>query len=252
MSSAAPHVTIVIPVYNEEAILSASIVDLSSKIRLSASCPGPTRLSSRRTAARPTVDIANRSSPKTLSRSFDVLSSDEPNYGKALKRMGILEATRHESSSATRSTSATSTSTSAPLPPPRRGLRPRRRLQGAWSAPPTSARPSASRRLLRSMNWMLWLATGFEGTDTHGLKAFKRAPPCSSSRVHKLRRRQGPLRQRARHPRRPRRSVRVKSRSPSSVHREARAPSIGLFRRVPNVLKGIGPLFYVDPHPGPT
>ncbi|MEM6958320.1 MAG: glycosyltransferase, partial [Myxococcota bacterium] len=88
------------------------------------------------------------------------------------------------------------------------------------------------------VNGMLRVATGFKGTDTHGLKAFRRAPLIEVARqclVDKdlfasefvIRAERGGIRVREI-------PVRVLEKRPPSIH---------LFRRVPNVLKNMAKLF---------
>src|SRR5262249_38515371 len=101
-------------------------------------------------------------------------------------------------------------------------------------------RPLFRRVATRTINGMLRVATGFKGTDTHGLKAFRR------ERLHDVARacvvdrdlfasefviRAGRMG----------RDVRE---IPIALH-EKRPPSIQLFRRVPRVLRGLVQLAWV-------
>ena len=86
------------------------------------------------------------------------------------------------------------------------------------------------------INGMLRVALGFKGTDTHGLKAFRRDSP---RRSPTLRRRQGPVRERVGDPRRARR--RAHPRDPGARQGEARALDSPVPAR-PNVLKNLAKL----------
>jgi hypothetical protein len=90
------------------------------------------------------------------------------------------------------------------------------------------------------INFLLWVFLGFQGTDTHGLKAFRRERVLDVVRkcvvgkdlfASELVIRAGRVRLNV---------VEI----PVQVI-EKRKPSIALLRRVPNVLKGIGTLFWV-------
>ena len=89
------------------------------------------------------------------------------------------------------------------------------------------------------INGLLRFSLGFKGTDTHGLKAFRRqaltaiAAQCvvdkdlfASEFVIRAERAHIPILE-----------------IPVRIH-EKRAPSVHLFRRVPNVLKNLGKLVY--------
>ena len=82
-----PRVTVVIPVYNEEGILSSAVVDLVTKLE---DFPYPYEIILSENGSKDrTVDIARELSTKYPQ--VRLLSHDEPNYGKALRR-GILDA----------------------------------------------------------------------------------------------------------------------------------------------------------------
>ena len=166
-----PELSIVIPVYNEEGILSAAIEDLISKLNRSKKLERydyEIILSANGCVDR-TVDIA----VDLMERhpSLRLLESDEPNYGYALRR-GIEEARgkyvvcdeidlgdvgfyeraiyrlREENYDMVVGS---------------------KRLERSFDRRPPFRRFASS-----VVNWLLWLSTGFDGTDTHGLKAFKR------------------------------------------------------------------------------
>jgi glycosyltransferase involved in cell wall biosynthesis len=100
-------------------------------------------------------------------------------------------------------------------------------------------RPAVRRVATKVVNMMLWATLGFQGTDTHGLKAFRRAvvlPVVHKCKVTKdlfaseLVIRAG------------RETVRVIE-IPIELE-EQRRPSIHLFKRVPRVLKDMAQLVY--------
>ena len=100
-----------------------------------------------------------------------VLESDEPNYGKAL-RLGIEQA---------RGTYVVCDEIDlCDVDFYERALH-RLREEGYDMVVgskrlerPFDRRPAGRRFATSVINWLLWLATGFAGTDTHGLKAFVR------------------------------------------------------------------------------
>jgi len=227
----APRVTIVIPVYNEEAILEAAVKDLLD--RLSAFDFSFELLLAENGSRDATVAIAGE-----LSRRFPNVRSfslGEPNYGKALRR-GILEA-RGEIVICDEIDLCDTDFY-------RRALE---LLEGNQVDLVVGSKvldsSSDERPFMRHLatlviNGMLRVTLGFKGTDTHGLKAFRR-----SSLVQVVERcivdkdlfaselviraeRSG--------------SVRI-TEIPVRVL-EKRPPSVHLFRRVPSVLKGVARL----------
>ncbi len=231
-----PDVSIVIPVYNEEAILSDAITHIADGIGAVAADLGAPALrfeivlaengSSDRTAALATE----------LARELDdvrALSLGEPNYGKALRR-GILEARgtwvicdeidlcdldfyRRALSLLLRGEADMVVGSKA--------------MHGA-----TDRRPLMRRAATRILNGMLRIAVDFRGTDTHGLKAFHReslipiVEQCVIDRdlfASELVIRAG-------------RALRVVE-IPVRLN-EKRPPAINLLKRVPNVLRGMATL----------
>ncbi|MGE6757617.1 glycosyltransferase family 2 protein [Corallococcus interemptor] len=101
-------------------------------------------------------------------------------------------------------------------------------------------RPLIRRAATRVHNKLLRVALGFQGTDTHGLKAFRREAllPVIQKCVVDMDVFASEFVIRAW-----REGLRVLE-IPIQLH-EKRQPSIHLFKRVPNVLKNVGKLFYV-------
>ncbi len=226
-----PHVSIVIPVYNEEGILRSAIVDLVDQLQefgWSYEILLAENGSKDRTVA--IAEELGRRYPQV--RSF---SLGEPNYGKALRR-GILEARGQFVICDEIDLCDTDFY--------RRALE---RLEGEEADLVVGSKllsgAQDERPLLRHagsivINGLLRLLLGFQGTDTHGLKAFRRAPLAEVARaclVDKdlfasefvIRAQRG--------------GVRVVEIPVRVV--EKRPPSIHLFKRVPRVLRDLGRLF---------
>ena len=170
-ATANPDVTVVIPVYNEEGILSASVEDLVVKIGES---PKLARFSfeillSANGCVDRTVDIASRLMDRHPQ--LRLLQSDEPNYGLALRQgiraargtyvicdeidlcdVDFYERALHRLTEEGYDLVVGS-----------------KRLERSFDK-----RPPFRRFASGVINWLLWLSTGFTGTDTHGLKAFNR------------------------------------------------------------------------------
>ena len=233
MSDPAPHVSIVIPVYNEEGILADSISELVGRL-----CDFPWSyeiLLAENGSRDRTVAIGGELAARYPQVSIHSLG--EPNYGKALKQ-GIERAqgtfvicdeidlcdvefyrralTLLESDEAEMVVGS-------------------KVMQGA-----SDDRPLFRHAATLVMNGMLRLAVGFRGTDTHGLKAFRRAallPTVSHCVVDKdLFASEFVVRA----GREGKRVVEIPLRIA-----EKRKPSINLFKRVPNVIKNLARLTYV-------
>lgn len=166
-----PDFSIVIPVYNEEGILSASVADLIAKLGDSKKLSEDTCeiiLSANGCVDR-TVDIARRLAEKHPG--IIVLQSDEPNYGAALKE-GI-RAARGEYVVCDEIDLCDVDFYERALYRLREEgydlVVGSKRLERSFDKRPPFRRFASS-----VINWLLWLTTGFEGTDTHGLKAFNR------------------------------------------------------------------------------
>jgi glycosyltransferase involved in cell wall biosynthesis len=230
-SDALPRLSIVIPVYNEEAILESAVKDLLDRLERFET---PFELILAENGSRDrTVGLAEELSARFSEvRTF---SLGEPNYGKALKR-GILLA-RGEIVICDEIDLCDTDFYQRALA-----------LLDAYEADlvvgskvldtSSDERPFLRHFATLVINGMLRVSLGFKGTDTHGLKAFRRGslvPVVESCIVDKdlfaselviRAERSG--------------TVRVKE-IPVRVL-EKRPPSIHLFRRVPNVLKGIARL----------
>ena len=226
-----PFISIVIPVYNEEAILRAAVLDLVD--RLSAFPWSYELVLAENGSTDRTVTVA-----AGLAERFDQLRwrhTEEPNYGKAL-REGILDARGdivicdeidlcdtdfYERAVALLQDSSVDFVVGSKV------------MEGAMDERP----------LLRHLgtvviSGMLRVTLGFKGTDTHGLKAFRREPVqaiahgClvdrdlfASELVIRAERAGLGLQEIP---------VRVL---------EKRPPTVGLARRVPSVLKNLAKLF---------
>jgi glycosyltransferase involved in cell wall biosynthesis len=224
-------ISIVIPVYNEEAILEAAVKDLVDRLE-------PFKFSYELILAENgsrdrTVAIAEELSQRFKQvRSF---SLGEPNYGKALRR-GILEARGDIVICDEIDLCDTDFYT--------RALAVLNRDEADFVVgskvldASSDERPFMRHAATLVINGILRVTLGFKGTDTHGLKAFKRsavAPVVEQCIVDKdLFASELVIRSERTN------VVRVKE-IPVRVL-EKRQPSIHLFRRVPNVLKGVARL----------
>lgn len=226
-----PRVSIVIPIYNEEAILQAAVVDLIDRLQ---EFDWPYELILAENGSTDgTVEVAT-----SLAERFSevrTFSYGQPNYGAALKK-GILEA-RGEfvicdeidlcDTDFYRRALAMLETNEADLV-----------VGSKVMAGASDERPFLRRMGTQVINGMLRVALGFRGTDTHGLKAFRRTSLVEVARaclVDKdlfaselvIRAERG--------------GVRVQE-IPVRVL-EKRTPSIHLFRRVPNVMRNLVRLF---------
>jgi glycosyltransferase involved in cell wall biosynthesis len=232
-----PRISVVIPVYNEEGILSASVSDLMYKLEQSPKLDlseFEIILSANGCKDR-TVEIANE-----LIERFPrlrLLQSDEPNYGKAL-RQGI-EAAQGDFVICDEIDLCDVDFYERALYRLREEgydmVVGSKRLERSFDKRPPFRRFASS-----VVTWMLWLATGFEGTDTHGLKAFNRKRLLEAVRACVVDRdmfasefviRAGRM------------GFRV-TEIPLEVI-EKRAPSINLSKRVPRVLRQMVTLAWV-------
>jgi glycosyltransferase involved in cell wall biosynthesis len=226
-SDALPRLSIVIPVYNEEAILESAVKDLLDRLERFET-PFELILAENGSKDR-TVGLAEELAARFSEvRTF---SLGEPNYGKALKR-GILLA-RGEIVICDEIDLCDTDFYARALEILERGeidlVVGSKLAEGA-----SDERPLTRHLGSIVINSLLRVAVGFKGTDTHGLKAFRRSallPVAARCVVDKdlfaselviRAERQGVAIQEI--------PVRVK---------EKREPSVHLFRRVPNVLKNL-------------
>lgn len=225
--------SIVIPVYNEERILEGSLTELRERLR---AFPWTYEILVAENGSRDrTVEIARELAQ--AAPELQVHSLGEPNYGKALKQ-GILRARGTYvicdeidlcDTDFYRRAMEKLESGEAEL------VVGSKVMKGA-----SDDRPLVRHAATLVLNGMLRVAVGFRGTDTHGLKAFRRdalrdtAERCVvdkdlfASELVVRAYREG------------KRVVEI----PLRVV-EKRRPSINLVRRVPNVLKNMARLTYV-------
>lgn len=226
-----PRVSIVIPIYNEEAILHAAVVDLLDQMA-ELDWPYELILAENGSSDR-TVEIAQELADRFPQVRF--FSLGQPNYGAALKR-GILEATGefvlcdeidlcdtdfYERAMALLETNAAELVIGSKL------------ATGA-----SDERPLTRHLGTMAINTMLRVTLGFKGTDTHGLKAFRRATLVEVARSCLV---EKDLFASEFVIRAERTGIRIRE-IPVRVL-EKRPPSIHLLQRVPRVLKDLSRLF---------
>lgn len=228
-----PHLTIVIPVYNEASIVTSAAAELCEG--LDARGHDYELIFAENGSKDSTPQILEGLAQKNPRIRW--FHSERPNYGSALKR-GILEA-RGELVVCDEIDLCDLTFYDAALP-----VLERRRADmvvGSKAAIGSSdERPLIRRVATRAHNGLLRVALGFRGTDTHGLKAFRRLAllPVIDKCVVDMDVFASEFVIRAW-----REGLCVQE-IPIQLH-EKRKPSIHLFRRVPNVLRNVGKLFYV-------
>ena len=227
----APRISIVIPVYDEEAILRAAVIDLIDRLE-------PATWSYELILAENGSTDGTAAVAADLSQRFAELEcrhTDEPNYGKAL-RDGILHA-RGDIVICDEidlcDTDFYERALEVLEDPTIDFVVGSKAMAGA-----KDERPFYRRLGTRIINGLLRVTLGFRGTDTHGLKAFRRerlAPIVGACLVDRdlfaselvIRAQRAGL------------SI---EEIPVRVL-EKRPPSVGLARRVPNVLKNLAKLF---------
>jgi glycosyltransferase involved in cell wall biosynthesis len=231
-----PRISIVIPVYNEQAILHAAVVDLRE--RLAPFGWSYEIILAENGSKDQTVAIGEELAQKYSDPTSQVkiMSLGEPNYGKAMKQ-GILlargdivicdeidlcDADFHRRAIDILDTGVADLVIGSKL------------AEGA-----EDDRPMLRHVASQAYSSMLRVLLGFRGTDTHGLKAFRRAALLDTVRAclidkdvfaseFVIRADRG--------------GVKIKE-IPVRVI-EKRPPSINLFKRVPNVLKSVAKLTY--------
>ncbi|HWU89245.1 MAG TPA: glycosyltransferase family 2 protein [Kofleriaceae bacterium] len=240
MSAPPPDVSIVIPVYNEEGILREAVTELLDGL-------GWVREALASPELRFEVIIAENGSRDHTAELAQHLAAErpdvrtfslgEPNYGKALRR-GILEA---------RGTYVICEEIDlCDLDFHRRALEHLRHgdcdlvvgskaMKGA-----SDERPLLRRAATKVMSGMLRAALDFRGTDTHGLKAFRRETLLPVARACVIDRDLFASELVIRAARAGLHVLEI----PIKLH-EKRPPAINLVRRVPHVLRGLAKLTYV-------
>lgn len=225
-----PQISFVIPIYNEQAILHAAIVDLRE--RLSSFPETYEVVLAENGSSDRTLDVALELSQKYPNVRF--ISIGQPNYGEALRagveaargdlviceEIDLCDTDFHRRAIDLLGTGAFDMVIGSKL------------LAGAQDE-----RPFLRHAASLVYNGLLRVAVGFEGTDTHGLKAFRREALLPIVRACLVDRDvlASELVVRAY-----RAGLRVRE-IPVRVL-EKRAPSINLTRRVPNVLKNVARL----------
>ena len=225
----APQVSVVIPVFNEATIVRAAVVELLRKLE---ALPAPLCDCEILLAENGSTD----ETPRLLRALADehprvrFFHEDAPNYGRALKR-GILEA-RGALVFCDEIDLCDVDFYQRALPLLLAGtdlVVGSKAMRGA-----NDARPFVRRLATRLITLLLRLATGFSGTDTHGLKAFHAARLAAAVRACHVDRDlfASELVIRA-----ARMGCTVRE-IPIALS-EKRPPSINLLRRVPRVLRGL-------------
>lgn len=226
----APHVSIVIPVYNEEGILRGSVLELEEKLRRFGwsyellLCENGSRDR--------TVEIG-----KDLEAAHDevrMLSVGQPNYGLAM-RQGILEARGRyvicdeidllDTEFYARAMALLERSDTDLV------------VGSKAMVGSNDQRPLFRRAATRVYNGMLRAVCHYPGTDTHGLKAFRREALLDTARRCMLDRDVFASEFVIRAHREGKKVVEI----PFAV-REKRPPSIRLVKRVPHVLRSVARL----------
>lgn len=219
-------ISIVIPVFNEASIVRGAAEDLCR--RLDALGWDYQLLFAENGSRDGTPEVLAQLAAQNPRISF--LHEEQPNYGRALKR-GILEA-RGEQVVCDEIDLCDVDFYQRALPLLAGGVDlvvGSKAMQGA-----NDARPLVRRLATRVITVLLRLATGFRGTDTHGLKAFRRDRLLEVARACVVDRDlfASELVIRAQ------RMGRVVREIPIALQ-EKRPPSTHLLRRVPRVLKGL-------------
>jgi glycosyltransferase involved in cell wall biosynthesis len=233
-SESTPKATIVIPVYNEEGILRASVLELIDRMK---QFPWGYRIVLAENGSRDrTVEVAQELEARFPHIShFSVGTPGHGNYGQAL-RQGILNATTEyvfcdeidlcDTDFYARAMEVLDAGDADMV------------IGSKLAAGSNDERPLLRHAGSLVINGMLRIALDFKGTDTHGLKAFRRnivAPVAERCIVDK------DLFASELVIRAERAGVRIRE-IPIRI-KEKREPSIHLFKRVPNVLKNLAKLF---------
>ncbi|QSQ19394.1 glycosyltransferase family 2 protein [Pyxidicoccus parkwayensis] len=229
----APHLSVVIPVYNEESIIASAAEELRQGLDARGLDYEIIFAENGSRDATPRI-LEEMCAKNPRLRWFH---SERPNYGSALKA-GILLA-KGTYVICDEIDLCDLTFYDAALPRLERGEADM--VVGSKAAKGASdQRPLVRRAATRVHNKLLKVALGFKGTDTHGLKAFRREAllPVIHKCVVDMDVFASEFVIRAW-----REGLKVME-IPIQLH-EKRQPSIHLFKRVPNVLKNVGKLVYV-------
>jgi glycosyltransferase involved in cell wall biosynthesis len=229
-SAAKPHVSIVIPVYNEEGILRGSVLELREKLR-------PFGFTYE------LILCENGSRDRTVEMGKEIeadfpevhmISIGQPNYGLAMKT-GILAARGDfvicdeidlcDTEFYARALALLERTDTDLV------------VGSKAMVGSNDQRPWVRRMGTRVYNGMLRAVCGFGGTDTHGLKAFKREVLLETAQRCVLDRDVFASEFVIRAHREKKKVVEI----PFAVH-EKRPPSINLVKRVPHVLKSVAKL----------
>ncbi len=229
---AAPRVSVVVPVYNEASILPTAAAELVASLEASGWDWEVLFAENGSKDSTPQI-LAELTAKNPRVRS---LHEGEPNYGRAL-RHGILEA-KGEYVICDEIDLCDSSFHQAALKMLLAGEA--QMVVGSKAAHGAhDERPLVRRAGTRVLNGMLRASLGYRGTDTHGLKAFRREPLLPVARAclveHDLFASEFVVRAY-------RMGVDVKE-IPVSIH-EKRRPAVHLFRRVTRLLKDVSDLFF--------
>jgi glycosyltransferase involved in cell wall biosynthesis len=229
----APLVTVVVPVYNEAKILPQAAAELAGELD---GAGWDYEVIFAENGSRDQTSAILEDLAKTFPR-IRALHEVEPNYGRALKH-GILEATGTYvvcdeidllDGDFHRNALALLRKGEADM------------VVGSKAAKGAhDERPFIRRIGTLAFNGLLRLTLDYRGTDTHGLKAFRREPLLPVARACRVER---DLFASEFVVRAYRMGVRVVE-IPVAI-KEKRRPSVHLFKRVPNVLKNLVRLFWV-------
>jgi glycosyltransferase involved in cell wall biosynthesis len=227
---AAPHLSVVIPVYNEEGILRGSVLELREKLR-AFDCTYEILLCENGSRDR-TVEIGKEI--EVEHPMVHLISVGEPNYGLAM-RTGILAARGTfvicdeidllDTEFYARALALLERTDTDLV------------VGSKCMVGSNDQRPLVRRLGTRVYNQLLRTACGYKGTDTHGLKAFKRLALVDIAQRCVLDRDVFASEFVIRAHRAKKKVVEI----PFAV-REKRPPSINLLKRVPHVLKSVARL----------
>jgi glycosyltransferase involved in cell wall biosynthesis len=228
-----PLLTVVVPVYNEAKILPQAAAELAAELDASG---WDYEVIFAENGSRDETSAILEDLGKTFPR-LRALHEGEPNYGRALKH-GILEAKGTYliceeidllDADFHRNALAVLESGKADM------------VVGSKAAKGASdERPFIRRMGTLVVNGLLRLALGYRGTDTHGLKAFRREALIPVAKACTVERDMFASEFVVRAYRMGVKVVEI----PVAI-KEKRRPSVHLFRRVPNVLKNMVRLFWI-------